>query len=75
MPNKGTYNLLFKLFEELITRWEAEVPIEEIGNDPNKVQIMREFRMVMQDQLVVVPERISQLYLKVYLRDVWAGEA
>lgn len=48
-------------------------PVEEIGNDPDKVEIMHEFHSALKNSQALIPEGVLQLYEKVYLRDVWDG--
>lgn len=64
--------VLVKVFAQLAQYWEAEAPPEEIGSDVAKIEIMNEVIGALKKSSVAIPEKVSQLYAKVYLRDVWS---
>ena len=64
--------VLVKVFAELVQYWEAEALPEEIGSDVTKIEIMNEVVSALKKSAVDIPEKVSQLYAKVYLRDVWS---
>lgn len=64
--------VLIKVFAQLAQYWEDEALPEEIGSDVEKIKIMNEVIGALKKSTVVIPEKVYQLYAKVYLRDVWS---
>lgn len=73
MRNESNDKLLIELFSQLLEYWLAELSPEEIRQDHDKVVTMDDFRKALNDTEVAMPETVTQLYAKVYLRDVWGS--
>jgi hypothetical protein len=64
-------NMLVRLLDLLVAEWLTEQSPEEIAHDEAKVQLLSDVLDAFGAERPEAPERVRNLYNKVYLRDVW----
>lgn len=71
MPERNEIQLLLDIFVKLTECWEVELTPVQIGCDLEKIELMERVNRALINEPVVIPDKVLQLYSKVYLRDVW----
>lgn len=70
-PHMTKDQLLLALLEQLLGYWLTETSVQEIGNDPEKIRLLRAVRENAPD---AIPSRqMRTIYQEVFFRDLWAN--